>query len=110
MAANLHTQLGFTASSSADMQAEIKLPVRMGLSAEAEIVPSEGSLRTRVLGLLRCHPAGLTSQQILHELREMGLSSLAPSSLSPALSRMKAAGEVVRTYGLWRIGHKLIGG
>jgi hypothetical protein len=66
-------------------------------------VPSEGTIKQRVVALLEKNPGGLTSGQILNVLRNTGLPGLMRESLSPQLSRLKRDEEIDldTTTSLW---------
>jgi hypothetical protein len=56
-------------------------------------LPLQGTIKERVIALLDVNPNGLTSGQILNNLR-FSLPALMRESLSPQLSRLKKDGEI----------------
>lgn len=66
--------------------------------------PTEGTIKQRVMAILDKNPGGLTSGQILNNLRISGLPNLMRESLSPQLSRLKKEQEIAldSTTSLWK--------
>ena len=79
-----------------------------GGSGGPEPLPGEqqlkGTIKDRVLAILARNPDGLTSSQILNNLRVTGLPTLARESLSPQLSRLRNADQkIALSHGIWTL-------
>lgn len=60
------------------------------------------TLKAAVRKVLLAHPEGLESGEMLKKLREI-FPELPRTSMSPQLSRMRAAGEADNVNGLWKL-------
>jgi hypothetical protein len=64
--------------------------------------PPNLTIKSRVIAILRKHPDGLTSRQILSILQSTGLPSIWRETLSPQLSRLKIHDQVIDAKdGVW---------
>jgi hypothetical protein len=59
------------------------------------------TIKARVLAILEAKTDGLTSSQILSELKRTGLPDIKRESLSPQLTRLKNDAEVQIDHGIW---------
>jgi hypothetical protein len=84
-------------------QSQLPYLIPPGVSAGTPLALQEGTIKDRVVQILAGEPNGLTSGQILERLKQSGLTELARSSLSPQLSRLKAAELLIRDQGIWKL-------
>jgi cell division septum initiation protein DivIVA len=59
------------------------------------------TIKARVISILEAKPSGLTSGQILDELKHSGLPQIKRESLSPQLTRLKIDREIDLDHGIW---------
>lgn len=65
-----------------------------------------GGIKLLVLNTLAANPDGLTALQMLDAWRDQNGATIARTSLSPQLSRLKDAGLVGAEHGVWSITDK----
>jgi chaperonin cofactor prefoldin len=76
---------------------------------QGTLVPDEHTydhrvtIRERVIAILRTRPDGLTSSQLLEDLRSAGSPDLSRQTLAPSLTRLKSEDALELAHGVWRI-------
>jgi len=67
-------------------------------------IPLNATIKERVVAILKQHPTGMTSGQLLNTLKATGLPQLHRESLSPQLTRLKKNDALLDSEnGLWRL-------
>lgn len=90
-----------------DLPAVVNEVERLELKQLDQIARSrgQGTLKAAIVDVLRNHPKGLLSAELLHYLQTNGYPFLLRTSMSPQLSRMKGH-QVENIDGRWVLKHK----